>query len=200
MYKYKVAPHEDIKHAVSNKVFLHPEDFNSMLSSLGHKNKKKVYVQISQLVYLADVASYVAQGSVCLSKMQRENLMLSTTMDSTKVLPFRIPRIDFQLAVLKVELKPFRLEYPREIEEKDLAKFLRGLYQEHFFSKSQSLYFDYKGIQMIGRILGADMKQTGISKEKRVRGLFTEETDLEFTCTDIKMLKIKSDSKKVGVV
>jgi hypothetical protein len=197
MFKFKVAQQQKIEHAVKNKVYLHKDDFNQIFARMSHKDKRRAYVKLNSLVYLMDVAGYAEQGTVCLSKMQRENLMLSTTMDYVKVEPFHKPSINYELSVIKIELKPFRLEYPREVKEKDLAKKFREYYQNHFFSKAQTLYFDFQAVQIIGRIIAADLKQTGMSNDKRVLGMFTEDTDLEFTCTDIKMLKIKADSKKV---
>ena len=198
MNKFKISQQKDIKHAIANRIYFNKNDHNMILAQIGHKNKDKAYIKIQDFVYLTDVASYVEQGSICLSKMQRENLMLSTTMDFAVVSPFRVPHVDFQLSVLKVELKPFRLEYPKEIKESELNSHFRKLYQNHFFGKGQSVYFDFKGVQMVCRILAANLKVTGMKKEKRNVGMFTEDTDLEFTCNDITKLKIKSDSKRVS--
>lgn len=197
MFKYKIDQQKDIRHAIANRIYFNAKDYKLLLEHIGHKNKDKAYIQVKEFVYLTDTAPYVEQGSICLSKMQRENLMLSTTMDHAKITPFNKTNINYQLSVLKVELKPFRLEYPREIKETDISKYFRKLYQNHFFGVGQSLYFDYAGIQVICRILNADLKMTGMKNDRQRVGLFTEESDLELTSTDSSKLKIKADSNKV---
>jgi hypothetical protein len=198
MLRFKVDQQKDIAHAISNKIYFNSEDFKNILTRLGVDSKNDAYVEINNYIYLIDTTSYVNQGTICLSKLQRENLMLSSTMDHAKVTPLRRPKINFELSLLKVECKPFKLDYFKEIKETDINKFFRKLYQNHFFAIGQSLYFDYKGIQIIARIIYSDMNQTGIKGSKiRKSGMLTEHTDIEFSSTDLKKFKIKSDATKV---
>lgn len=85
MWRFKVNKQEKIEHAVANKIYLNKADYNEILRSANKGPRDPCYIQIKNYVYLIGVASYAAQGQVYLSKMQRNNLRLSTTMDDAQV-------------------------------------------------------------------------------------------------------------------
>ena len=85
MKRFNIAKQGDIRHAISNRIYFNRKEHLELLKSFPQPNKNKAYILIKDFVYLTDTAGYVEQGSICLSKIQRQDLMLSTTMDSAKV-------------------------------------------------------------------------------------------------------------------
>lgn len=86
----------------------------------------------------------------------------------------------------------------REIDDKKIGDFFMKLYGNQFFRNGQSLYFDYKGIQMIGKIIKTELMESGIEKLNLGVGMLVEDTDVEFSSVDSKILKIKSSTQKVS--
>lgn len=85
MGSFKVSAQQNLEHAISNRIYFNSSDHGYLLNKFGGSNKDKVYIQIKNFVYKTDVSSYCKKGEICLSKLQRENLMLSTTMDYAEV-------------------------------------------------------------------------------------------------------------------
>ena len=85
MWNLKVSKQEKIEHAIANKIYLNKNEYSAILEAARKKAKDPCFVQIKHFVFLIGVASYAKPGEVYLSKMQRSNLRLSTTMDYANV-------------------------------------------------------------------------------------------------------------------
>ena len=86
MGSFKVSAQQKIEHAVTNRIYFNSKDFEYLLQKFKAPDKNSIYVQIKNYVYMTDSTGYCERGNICLSKLQRENLMLSTTMDSAEVI------------------------------------------------------------------------------------------------------------------
>lgn len=91
MANFKVSAQQNLEHAISNRIYFNSSDHGYLLNKFGVSDKNKVYIQIKNFVYKTDISSYCKKGEICLSKLQRENLMLSTTMDYAEVQCVYIP-------------------------------------------------------------------------------------------------------------
>jgi hypothetical protein len=113
------------------------------------------------------------------------------------VTPFILPKTEYRLSLLKVELQPLKKDLFREIDDKKIGEFFMKLYGNQFLGNGQTVYFDYKGMQMKGKIIKTELMESGIAKFDMGVGMLVEDTDIEFSSIDSKVLKIKSSSQKV---
>jgi hypothetical protein len=74
-----------LEHPVSNRIYFNSSDHGYLLNKFGTTNKDTVYIQIKNFISKTDVSSCSKKGEICLSRLQRENMMLSTTMEYVEV-------------------------------------------------------------------------------------------------------------------
>lgn len=183
---------QDIAHAISNKIFLNPQDFEAFRQR--SQSGAQVYGQVQNSVYMLAPASYLERGSAGLSKKQREFLKLSQSLDTLKVMPFRFPVTEYRASFIKFEVIPVKLDVPKEYTSEVFDKLFKQLYINQFFTKNQELYFEFEGFNYFGRVTDVMLVESEAKKQDLPYAMLGPETEFEFTSRSNPKLTIKNKS------
>lgn len=191
----KIGKLQDISHAISNKIFLNPKEYETFKASNG--NTEPVYATVQNGVFMLAPASYLERGVAGLSQKQREFLKLSPSLDTLKLSPFRFPKTEFRASFVKFEVAPVKLDVPKEYQSDVFAALFKKLYMNQFFSKNQEMYFEYEGFNYFARVTDIMLVDSEARKQELPYAMLNSETEFEFTSRTNPKLVIKNKSNLV---
>lgn len=190
--EFKIGQLQDLSHAISNKIFLSPGEFEQF--KLRSTHPTDVYGMVQLCVFSLAPASYIEKGFAGLSKKQREFLKLSQSLDTLKLAPFNFPNTEYRASFFKFDVVPVKLDYPKELSSEVFAKAFHQLYNLQFFSKNQEVYFELEGINYLAKVTEFMLIDSIAKKQDLPYAMLTNETELEFVSRINNKLTIKNKS------
>ena len=198
MKSFKIGQVTKIEQAISNKIYLNPRDYKLYLES--NNNVTPIYVNIKDVIFTIESSKDIEEGYVGLNKKQREFLKLSTVMDTVRVELFVLPKTEYRLSLLKIEITPIKLDFEKELEDTAFDKLFKSIYAGQFFSTNQEVYFQLEGINFFGKVVQLMLMDSNIKKEDLNYGMLGADTDLEFTTRGSSNFRIKNQSNKLKTI
>ena len=192
--EFQIGQLQDIIHAMSNQVFLCPEDYQNFKKN--SPSFKVLYGKILTAVYVIGEAKYIDKGYIGLSKKQREYLKLSQAFDKVKLEPFSLPITEYRAGSIKLNIVPVKLDYKKEVQAETFAKMFMQLYINQFFRKDQEVYFEIEGINYFAKVIEYSLIESGVKKIELGFAMIDAETDLQFSCHGGSNLFIKNQTNQ----
>jgi vesicle-fusing ATPase len=187
--------------ALTNQVYLNPNDANFFAShSLNHSVLPQTnYVKVKDWVYIYAEDPAIPKGGIGLSGPQRRFMELSFN-DFVNVTVYQTRRTSVYLSYMKLEVDLLaKSTSVPNVDAKKLEETLRRNFVNHIFTKGQKFVAEVDGVTLVFTVTevhvvnidnlklldeSSDQKnQKNSSKREPKRGVFTRQTEVEFSKT-----------------
>lgn len=159
--------------ALTNQVFLSPQDANVLMAAAPQDSitKEKYYVQLKDQVYTFRANDKIAQGSIGLSSLQRQNLNLAINekLFATLYIP---ESSDIFLGTLRLEVD--LLSKNKKVTDRfdvdDIKKSVITQLEQQIFTTGQKFVLDFRGNNLVFRVLEMQVMNVAVAKSDHTEG------------------------------